>query len=442
MSETATPRPESAQLDCPECHTSITYYDVEGSEYYACPYCHAYFKYSGEQKAKVLGNYNSPPPPELNLLPIGTAGMLAGQPCRVVGLMERAELARNGKLQYRWLEYQIYQPVTNDYAQLAVFKGHWMIIRPAKRAYRVDDAKTRRASINQPDANYRLYNRYQSRVVWAVGEFDWNIEGDNQISFSEFISPPVMLVQERNKDKETWYRAEHVEPREVATAFGVNVSQMPAQDGVGAVQPDPVKASIPALTLLTGLLLALLLLFQVSAIVRHTPTDVLSADLQVDADTTAKSAPGTGKVIVSPAFTLDHQAALQIDLTTTLNNQWLELPVSLVNEQTGQGFEFTKNIEFYNGVEGGENWSEGSREADAVLSRVPPGRYHLNFYPMTDAGSTGPGIVVHVTADPPLWSNFFIIFFLLMIYPTWQYLRRASHENSRWSESDFAPTSA
>jgi uncharacterized paraquat-inducible protein A len=54
MSETATPRPESAQLDCPECHTPITYYDVAGSEYYACPHCHAYFRWSGEQKPKVL----------------------------------------------------------------------------------------------------------------------------------------------------------------------------------------------------------------------------------------------------------------------------------------------------------------------------------------------------------------------------------------------------
>ena len=33
MSDTATPRPESAQLACPECGTLITYYDVEGSEY-------------------------------------------------------------------------------------------------------------------------------------------------------------------------------------------------------------------------------------------------------------------------------------------------------------------------------------------------------------------------------------------------------------------------
>ncbi len=77
-----------------------------------------------------------------------------------------------------------------------------------------------------------------------------------------------------------------------------------------------------------------------------------------------------------------------------------------------------------------------------MLSRVPAGRYHLNFYPMTEAGPAAPSIGVTVTADPPLWSNFFIVFFLLLIYPAWQYLRRASHESSRWSESDYAPTTA
>jgi hypothetical protein len=436
MSETATPRPESAQLDCPECHTAITYYDVEGSEYYACPNCHAYFKYSGEETPKVFGNYKAVQH-EAPLIPLGTLGIINGAAYRVVGFTERCEYRAE---QYRWTEYQLFQPETKQYIQLSQYRGHWMITQPQTEP--IEHTKLHGRFVHRPEGDYRLYNRYQARVLWAVGEFDWDIEGDDRLKLAEYILPPHMLVQERSPDnKVNWYRAVHIEPGTVAEAFGLPASSMPAQDGVGAVQPDPVKASWPALSLLTTLAFGVLLLLQIWQHVRHPDSVVLSADLQVNADTTAKSAPGTGRVIVSPAFTLDHQAALQVDLTTTLNNQWLELPVSLVNEQTGQGFEFTKNIEFYNGVEDGESWSEGSREADAVLSRVPAGRYHLNFYPMTDAGTTGPGIVVRVMADPPLWGNFFLIFFLLLIYPTWQYMRRANHESNRWSQSDFAPTS-
>jgi hypothetical protein len=438
MSALATSPRESAQLTCPECRTSITYYDVKGSSFYACPKCHAYFEYEGETKPKVFGNYNSPPPTELSLLPIGTAGVLAGQPCRVVGIVARAELTRNGRLQYHWLEYQVYQPATYDYAQLSLFKGHWMVIRPANRAYKVESPNTRQAYVEQPDATYRLYNRYQSRVAFAVGEFDWNIEGDDQLRVSEFISPPVMLVQERNQDLVTWYRAEHIEPHAVAAAFGLLPDSFPSREGVGAVQPDPVQARMPALTLLTGLALGLLLLSQLLFAIIYPSQTLLTENLQVIADATA--VPGMAKVIVSPSFTLTHQTALQINLSTTLNNQWLELPVSLVNEQTGRGFEFTKSLEYYSGVEDGESWREGSREADAVLSQVPAGRYHLNFYPFTEAGPAAPDIVVSVMADPPLWSNFFTALVLILIYPAWQYVRRASFETKRWNESDYGPS--
>ena len=436
MSETATPRPESAQLNCPACGTGITYYDMEGSEYYACPNCHAYFRWSGEETPKLFGKYKVETH-EVPLIPLGTLGQLADRLWRVVGFVERYEYRSE---QYIWTEYQLFEPATGQYAQLAQYRGHWTFIIPNPEP--IKHAKLNGRFVNTPEGIYQLYNRYQARVRWAVGEFDWNIEGDDLLKISEYILPPNMLVQEKTpKNTVSWYRVTHVEPRDVATAFNLNTSAMPAREGVGAVQPDPVKASWPALRLLTTIAFGLLLLVQIVKHVRQPDQVVLSTNLRVEADTTAKSEPGTGKVIVSPSFTLDHQTALQIDLTTTLNNQWLELPVSLVNEQTGQGFEFTKNIEFYNGVEGGESWTEGSRDADAVLSRVPAGRYHLNFYPFTEAGPAAPDIAVKVTTDPPLWSNFFVVLLLLLIYPIWQYLRRASHETQRWNASDYGPTS-
>ena len=433
MSEPTTPRPESAQLACPECGTLITYYDVEGSEYYACPSCHAYFRYSGEETPQVFGNYKQEPA-ESPLIPLGTLGTVAGSAYRVVGFVVRFEA---GHPDYRWTEYQLYEPGTGHYVQLAQYRGHWTLVRPSPDLIRKIRANAR--LVPMPEGTYRLYNRYEARVQWAVGEFDWDIEGDDQLKIAEFIRPPQMLVQEKSKTAVAWYRAEHLEPSEVAAAFGLNASSMPAREGVGAVQPDPVQHRWPALKTLTAVAFVLLLLAQVGQHLRRPDNVLLDTSLQVEADTAAKSAPGTGRVIVSPSFTLDHQMALEIDLTATLSNQWLELPVSLVNEQTGQGFEFTKNIEFYSGVESGESWSEGSRTADAVLSRVPAGRYHLNFYPVTEAGPAAPGIALKVIADPPLWSNFFIVLALLLLYPAWELLRRSSHETQRWNESDYGP---
>lgn len=430
---------ESAQFACPECATAITYYDVEGSEYYACPQCHAYFRYSGEEEPKVFGNYKADPP--AFTLPLGTVGMLSGQAYRIVGVMQRAEIGKAGRPLYQWLEYQLYQPATKEYVQLAEYQGHWMLIKPIKQTFRVQAAQTRHAYVSTPNASYELYNRYKARVLFAVGEFDWDIEGDTQTQVNEFICPPRMLVQEKQKKQTDWYVAEHIEPWQVAKAFNLPPSQLPQQTGVGAVQPDPIRTSWSALRTLTIWAVALLVLGQVLLAVVRPSQELLVDNLRVIADTDSTAVPGTGKVIVSPSFTLPHQAALQIDLVTTLDNQWLELPVSLVNEQTGQGYEFTKNIEFYQGVESGESWTEGSREADATLSAVPAGRYHLNFYPITEAGPAAPDIQVKVLADPPLLANFFLTLVLVLIYPAFQYWRRSHHETRRWEQSDYGPSS-
>ena len=424
MSETATPPLESAQLDCPECHTSITYYDVAGSEYYACPNCHAYFRYSGEETPRVLGTYQQAPKTS-PVLPLGTLGILYGALYRVVGVTSRCEANHR---QYSWREYQLFQTESGSYVQLAEYDGHWTLIWTASHLDK------NREDFKLPD--FKLFNKYQSRVNWALGEFDWDIESDDTLNVAEHINPPRLLVHERRGKEQHWYRGRHVAPEELATAFNLNRSSLPHQQGAGAVQPAPGSDSHSALWALTGILVAALLFIQLVLVVRSTP--VLSQTIQVTPDTTATAAPGTGRVLVSASFTLTHQTALDIELNATLSNQWLELPVSLVNEQTGQGFEFTKNIEFYSGVEGGESWSEGSRNTNAVLSRVPAGRYHLNFYPFTEKG-VAPEIRVNVWADPALPSNFFIVLALILLVPGLQMLRRHSHERNRWSNSDYNP---
>ncbi|MBF9223544.1 DUF4178 domain-containing protein [Hymenobacter ruricola] len=423
MSATATPRPESAQLNCPACGTSITYYDVEGSEYYACPNCHTYFQWSGEEKPKVFGKYDQAPRTS-PALPIGAVGTLLGRMFRVVGVVSRREANHP---QYSWREYQLFEAGTRQYAQLAEFDGHWTLIWAASK----QDAD--REEYKLPD--FKLFNKYQSRVNWALGEFDWDIETDSNLHVTEYIKPPYLLVQEQRGNEKNWYRGRHVAPQEVAEAFHISRSALPSQYGTGAVEPAPGSKSWGALWALTGLVLAALLAMQLVLVVR-TGKPLLSQTIQVVPDTTA--APGTGRVLVSPSFTLDHQAALQVDLTASLSNQWLELPVSLVNEQTGQGFEFTKNIEFYSGVEGGESWVEGGRDADAVLSRVPAGRYHLNFYPFTEKGVT-PELQVTVWADPALPSNFFVVAGLVLLLPMVQVFRRSRHERRRWANSDYNP---
>jgi hypothetical protein len=207
MSETATPQLVSAQFPCPKCGTTITYYDVEGSEYYACSNCHTYFRYSGEEKPQVLGTY-AQAPPAAPVIPLGALGVLNGRPYRVVGVVARHEAKYP---QYNWREYQLFEPATAQYVQLAEFNGHWTLIWAA-------ESKEQDAGLYQL-ADFNVYNKYQSRVSWALGEFDWDIESDRTLNVTEYIRPPYLLVEEQRGKQRHWYRGRHVAPSELATAF-------------------------------------------------------------------------------------------------------------------------------------------------------------------------------------------------------------------------------
>ncbi|MDO7877532.1 DUF4178 domain-containing protein [Hymenobacter sp. ASUV-10] len=418
---------ESAQLDCPECQMPVRYFDVQGSSFYICPHCHTYFEYEGEKRPKVFSKYDGPVPADARLLPVGTQGTLRGRECRVVGIIQRTEQ----KYPVNWVEFQLFFPDKKEYQQLAVFEGHWMLVWPIKERYRHGSGQV----LQIGDEVFRLFNRYRTRVLWAAGEFDWNIQKDQTVDISEYIAPPQLVVHEQGQ----WYRGEHLEPKEVKKAFDLSAS-LPYREGVGAIQPNPV-ANWPVLRALTLATLALLLLFQLGKGLVKPSRDLVIQDFSAPID--SSTANGTGRVLVGRSFELKEEAALQIDLRTNLDNQWLELPVSLVNETTGRGFEFTKTIEYYHGYEGGENWNEGDISGDAVLERVPAGRYHLNLYPISGGttGSNAPplSLQVTVTENPTLWSNFWVTALLLLLFPAVQWFRRTRFETNRWEDSDFAP---
>ncbi|RYU79430.1 DUF4178 domain-containing protein [Hymenobacter persicinus] len=428
----------SAQLPCPHCRASITYYDVQGSTHYGCPECYTFFKYEGEGPAQELRRFRDVPR-VAPALPLGLVGTLPdGLLYRVVGHLLRKEASSAA----RWLEYVLFNP-TAGYAQLAVYEGHWIFIRPDKLSYHVNPGSAGSyAFVEAEGATYNLYNKYSPRTLYAVGEFDYNILDDDKLSVSEFIAPPLMLVQEKTKGQPTaWYRAEHIEPAAVAAAFGVEQNKLPYRNGTGAIQPAPGGAAWAVLRPLTLWLLLLVVLTQAALLVLRPERQVLSQNFSSGIGSTPNPnmvVQNNALVLVSESFPIEGPTAVEVELRAEVDNSWIELPVSMVNEQTGQSYEFTKSIEYYHGYEGGENWSEGSVEGDAVLGPVPSGRYHLNVYP-TSENNRPVSFTLRVTQNATLTSNVLLVLAALLIWPGILAWRRHAHEESRWSQSDYDP---
>ncbi|OON66485.1 DUF4178 domain-containing protein [Hymenobacter sp. CRA2] len=438
MSETATlPTANSAELECPQCQHRITYYDVENSTHYACPQCHSYFEYEDPKPPRLLGKFQAGPEFQPQLIPLGATGLMPdGQTYRVVGYSARAEAASRA---YHWGEYVLFCPPAT-YAQLAVYDFHWSFIRPTKQLYKVQFPTSRSAYVAVGDQDYRIYNKYSPVVWYAVGEFDYDIREDEKLEVTEHIDPPYMLVEEKAKGDAhaSWYLAEYMTRKQVATAFNLPAGTLPPPNGTGAIEPAPGEDTWqPLLYISFGLaLVAIVLQILLSSV--YSPNTLLQYNFATEQNLAAKDVLGQSQVLVTPSFTVNGPTALYFDMHVGLDNQWLELPVSMVNEQTGQGYEFTKTFEYYHGYEGGESWSEGSMNADATLAQVPAGRYHLNLYPQSENTTSLSG-QLSVTEHPVLQSNLLLLIALLLVFPVLQFIRRGYHESSRWTNSDYGP---
>lgn len=427
-----------AQLECPKCTAIVTYFDAKNSTFYVCPHCRSFFEYENEGPPRIMGGFKKVLVENPTLL-LGTVGTLLGESYLVVGFILKREVRHSAQ----WIEYMLLHQATGAYVQLAVFEGHWMLIELVRGSYKVGLPSSRHAYVFTDDTNYALYNRYQQIVLYAMGEFDWNILEDEKLNISEFIAPPYMLVQERNPrtKKSEWYKATYLEPSTVQAAFNLEPQRMPWRGGVGAIQSAPGEASWPALSQFSLIMALVIVVTQALLLFVKPQQQLLNQQFSSQAVTNANAAAGSNNVIVTSSFEVQGPAALEFDLHSSLSNQWLEIPVSLVNEKTGQNYEFTKNLEYYSGVEDGESWSEGNESDDATLAGIPSGRYHLNIYPATEAGLDLP-INLTVTQNTPLHSNAILFLLLLAIYPGIQFYRRYTHEQTRWLNSDYGPQEA
>ena len=473
--------PSPATVPCPKCGTRLPCYDPTSSRYFGCFQCRTYFYANPATPAastRTVSGFKKKLTPGSSL-PLGTVVTLGGYRCRITGYQVRTE--KNDK-SASWREYQLRpaeplptQPEPADFPlQLAEYNGHWLLIRrtsahPApsgKKGYKeatwLDDTT---------DRLYKLWHRYQPDVLDAEGEFDWDILEDEKLFITEFICPPYLLVSEHlTSGPPAWYLAEHLEPAAVAAAFYLPETQLPSRVGTGAAQPNPVAGrALLRITML--LLLALLGLRTLVGLLRPTTAttqelvlpatppppsdpyavsnDKLPRIVAYDSLPAAPPAPppepaaaSSSNMLVTNSFVLTKPTALQVELTIPdLLNRWVEITASLVNEENGRGYEFTRSIEHYEGVEGGERWSEGSRSASAVFSSVPAGRYHLNLYPSAEPTPEPATLQVAVEQHTELWANLWVAIAVLLSVPLLQWWRYSSFESTRWENSNFAPKS-
>jgi hypothetical protein len=144
---------------------------------------------------------------------------------------------------------------------------------------------------------------------------------------------------------------------------------------------------------------------------------------------------------VTPPFDLKGRTTnVEISTKTDLANNWTYFNYALINEETGQAYDFGREVSYYTGSDSDGSWSEGSSGDTATIPNVPAGRYYLRVEPEMDRNSRSVDYEIRVRRDVPRSSWFWLIAILLLIPPLLTTFRRISFESQRWRESDYAPT--
>ncbi|MFD1255266.1 DUF4178 domain-containing protein [Mucilaginibacter terrae] len=425
--------PNTEVATCPQCNQSITLYDPAGSEFCVCPNCHSFIRFIADDYART--QKQAPLIKSDPIIPIGTEGVLKGIPYKVIAYIEKKESATV----YAWREYLLYN-YEKGYANLAEFDGHWNLV--AGKAFYPELEGLGNNSwgfVQYQNIEYKMFNKYTAVITGLIGEFDWDLLSE-KIKVTEFIAPPFIIYKELGEpaaNKPELYLGEYTEASTIADAFKVDLNRFPDKIGIGANQFSMYYSRWYTVSRVTVFLILAMLAIQLAILLLKPEKVVMDQDFVIGYDST--KAGDDFKSFATPAFMVnDASSAMEINLGSAIDNNWLEATVTLVNEKTNQSWEVTEGVEYYHGYEGGENWSEGSQQTTVLLSSIPAGKYHLNVYPASGNKSLT-NLRMAVTTNVTLWMNLFITCLLLCLYPIYCWVRMQNFEKQRWVNSDFSP---
>ena len=410
------------KIDCKECNAQITVQLVPYSGSVVCPGCNQAYVYKfphGFAKEKRL-KYQIKP-----AIPIGTEGEVKGIRYKVMSYAEKAEMEDSDVL---WREYTLYNP-QEGFAFLSEYSGHWIYVREQLETPVLINRTGE--SFKVKGESYILYNRYRARVAAAAGEFPYNIFDDTEAMIREFISPPEMWIREDNfREGISWFYAQHLNKEEVKNGFGLLT--IPNQSGVGAIQPTGYMNKFKV-AIATAVCVVLLILIH-NLIGGFKEEKVLVDTSYALSDTTLSQS------FVTEPFDLTKSSSnLELDIIASVSNSWFEVNATLVNTQTGKEYSVEKGIEYYEGTDGGERWSEGGTRDQAYLTAIPAGKYILQLQTSRPATPPLQSFFLKVTYDISNARNIWWAVVLFLLYPLFRLLKDFFLETSRWNNSPLPP---
>jgi len=357
-------------------------------------------------------------------IPLGSRGTFNGTVYEVIGFQERSVQSEDDY--YAWDEYLLFNPY-KGFRYLTEYQGHWNVVRVLSK---IPDFATARARPAQrlDGRTYAAFDSMTAATSYVIGEFPWQIRRGDSAHCQDFVSPPFMLSSETTEGETTWSLGEYWDGSKIWQAFKLPGSP-PYPQGTFANQPSPYAGKTGSAWRMWLWLNVLLFALMIGFSMLKSSREVFRQDFVYFGGKNSETS------FVTRTFELSGgDQNVEVGAHAGIDNDWIYLNFALINDQTGQTFDFAREVSYYHDSDG----TEGSRDNRVVISNVPGGRYYLRIEPEMSPTSSNTRYQIYVPRDVPIYSYFWITALLLLIPPVLTTYRSAQFEARRWRESDYA----
>lgn len=422
--------PTVRSLTCPNCGGGMELRGFQHTRSAVCIQCLSILDTSDET-VRIIQRFD-----ERNrvrpIIPLGTRGKLHGTLHEVIGFMVRTITVEG--IQYSWHEYLLFNPY-KGFRYLTTYEGHWNDVLPCHGLPEMTVAGGRNAAKYQGYV-YKHFQNSTAETTFVMGEFPWAVKVGERVECDDYVAPPYILSSEKDKKEVNWSHGTYMTGAEVWSHFNLPGAPPPAK-GVFANQPSPHVGRVARIwkTSLAwlGIWLLVVMFFGIAA------QNQMVFDQSYRFDPRAVN---QDLSFVTPVFEVGGRTSgVDVEIRTDLTNSWAVFNLALINDDTGQGYDFGKEVSYYTGRDSDGTWTEGSRSETATINKVPSGRYYLRVEPEGNPQGQPVGYQLRVKRDAPHIGWLMLALPFLLIPPIVVSLRSAAFESARWAESDYAPSS-
>jgi len=419
------PNPQAKALNCPKCGAAIVLRSFGQAETVVCASCHCILD-AKDPNLAILQQFEIKTSDIRPLIPLGTRGKLRNTDYEVIGFQRRSTQVDG--ITYNWHEYVLFNPY-KGIRYLSEYNGHWNDISICKML-----PMSEGTSANYLGEIYKHFQTCDASTDFVLGEFPWQVRVGEKAAVTDYVHPPRVLSSEKLDKEVTWSIGEYMYGREIWEAFKLHGAP-PEAMGVYENQPSPVTTNVAGMWVAFAAFAMLLLALMAGFDVRAKKEPVLQQTFYYN----RADAKGEASFVTNVFELGGGTSTVEVNTSAAVDNHWIYLNYALINQDTGQAWDFGREVSYYFGHDSDGFWSEGKRFDTVVIPSVPSGHYYLRIEPEADPSLPSMAYSVGVVRDVPVFGIYGIAFLALLVPVVMISFRAHTFERSRWSESDHPP---